>query len=165
MPDDSAEILAVNQIAADTAERNADAAHAFLFAQAEEHVEIVVLKFSRSPRQFKEALDVLEPRKTATGAKVVVRDSIMQHVLDEIGRAGIELFTSHVLVERERLQDVVNALMAVPSRCQLGKPAMSSMEVSPLGSPGDTAAMSDIAESVKSLSDAIGIAVKHTFVH
>jgi len=109
-------------------------------------IELIILKFARSPNAFRRALmegpelrdcrDALEGRVLLdSGAKVFVRPEHYEAVMEEIRRSGPpQLFSSHVIVEQDFEHLVRQALLSVPSservvgRGRMALPAVNGAE-------------------------------------
>jgi hypothetical protein len=134
---------------AETEEANASSANIILRSEAQGQaatgVNIIILKFSRSPAPFRAALldsegDALFECRAAlanahldvvlpSAAKVFVRPEHYTHLLEALEHNNMPLYSSHVLVAEEFEAAVMTALMSLPSSCQVRNRERSHLPV------------------------------------
>jgi hypothetical protein len=145
-PTDSLEADEASSLAPDVAAQNADAAYSLLGNQVPSQVQIsiAILKFSRSPQSFRNALldgpELLACREAMqnsgyavvleSGAKVFVRPECYNALLDKLRTEGIILYSSHVVVAEEFEPLLLLALSNLPSSAQVRMRARDEMPLS-----------------------------------
>lgn len=151
--EDSMEAVAAAGVAPDAAERNAMRAHNLLGrgALADQEaalglidLQVVVLKFSRSPDAFRKALlegpelrecrEALEqaghPVVLDRGAKIFVRPAHYRAVMAKVWQSCTHLHASHVVVSEEFEENVKAALSALPGSARVVERARNEISAS-----------------------------------
>jgi len=180
-PEDSLEAASINDIPEHITQSNAQSARLLLCRASQPSapglIQLVNLKFARSPEALRRALmegEDLRPCRDEmraagfdvtldSGAKVFVKPEHYEPLRQKIDESGQVLYSSNVIISKDFLPDLMQAVQRVPSR-SVGKQARQqelTMATS-TSTPQDLEA--EVSESVKSMKLSIGFEVKHTFI-
>eukprot|EP00929_Paragymnodinium_shiwhaense_P084705 TRINITY_DN45317_c0_g2_i1.p1 TRINITY_DN45317_c0_g2~~TRINITY_DN45317_c0_g2_i1.p1 ORF type:complete len:701 (+),score=101.20 TRINITY_DN45317_c0_g2_i1:101-2203(+) len=181
-PEDSLEAASADGIPEHVTQSNAQSARIVLFSAsqppASEMIQLINLKFARSPEALRRALMEGEELRTCrdkmqaagfditldSGAKVFVKPEQYEPLGQKIKEVGVVLYSSNVIISKEFLPRLTQAVQRVPSR-SVGKQARQQglTITAPMSTPHDLDV--EVSESVKSMEQSVGFAVKHTFIN